>query len=112
MIEFKPDIKDNLVIYKSYENEKNTGRVTLTLDSATHSTIHLIEADNEETAEGLIRSALTAAANRNRFVCYYLAEGFKNVAKCLGFTDKNGVLYGEIPFLISGCCNCQHKQMS
>lgn len=112
MIEFKPDIKDNLVIYRSYENDEMTGRVTLTLDTATRSTLHLVEANNDETAEGLIRSALTAAANRNIFACDYKAESYKNIAVRLGFEDKNGSLYGEIPFLLSGCCGCNHNKMS
>lgn len=112
MIEFKPQIKDNLVIYNSFENDIQTGRVTLTLDTATRSTLHLVEADNEETAEGLIRSALTAAANRNSFACDYIADNYREVAERLGFTDNNGKLYGEIPFLLSGCCGCQHNKMS
>ncbi len=112
MIEFKPQIKDNLVIYSSYENDKQTGRVTLTLDTATRSTLHLVEADNDETAEGLIRSALTAAANRNIFACDYIAENYKEIAKRLGFTDNKGKLYGEIPFLLGGCCGCKYNQMS
>ena len=112
MIEFKPQIKDNLVIYTSHENNVQTGRVTLTLDTATRSTLHLVEADSEETAEGLIRSALTAAANRNIFVCDYIAENYKEVARRLGFTDNKDKLYGEIPFLLSGCCGCQHNKMS
>ncbi len=112
MIEFKPQIKNNLIIYTSHENDKQTGRVTLTLDTATRSTLHLIEADNEETAEGLIRSALTAAGNRNSFACDYIADNYKDVAVRLGFAEKNGKLYGEIPFLLSGCCGCKHNKMS
>ena len=112
MIEFKPAIKDNIVIYTAHEDGVQTGRVTLTLDSATRSTLHLVEAINNETAEGLIRSALTAAANRNGFACNYIAENFTDIAKMLGFAEKNGVLYGEIPFLLSGCCGCTHNKMS
>lgn len=112
MIEFKPDIKDNVVVYRSYENDEMTGRVTLTIDTATRSTLHLVEADNDETAEGLIRSALTAAANRNVFSCDYKAENYKNIALRLGFEDRKGSLYGEIPFLLSGCCGCSYNKMS
>lgn len=112
MIEFKPDINDNVIIYRSFEDFKQTGSVTLTLDSSTHCSLRMIEADNSETAEGLIRSALTAAANRNSFACSYLTADFADVARALGFTDKDGVLYGEIPFLLSGCCGCNHNKMS
>ena len=40
------------------------------------------------------------------------AESYKNIAVRLGFEDKNGSLYGEIPFLLSGCCGCNHNKMS
>ncbi len=111
MIEFKPDIKDNIVIYNAFENGKETGRITLVFEK-TRSEIKFIEADNDETAEGLIRSALTAAANRNVFSCVYEPQEFKTIALNLGFADNNGKLYGEIPFLLSGCCGCQHNKLS
>ncbi len=112
MIEFKPDINGNTVNYFSFENGERTGNVTLTLDSPTHSTLRSIEALNDETAEGLIRSALTAAANRNIFSVNYLPSFFVNVAVHLGFEERKGVLYGEIPFLLSRCCGCNHNKMA
>ncbi len=112
MIEFKPEINDNQVVYRSFEDGKQTGCVTLIIDSPTHCSLRLIEAVNDETAEGLIRSALTAAANRNVFACKYIPSEFDVIARALGFSDKEGVLYGEIPFLLSGCCSCNHNKMS
>lgn len=112
MIEFKPEINDNQVVYHSYEEGRQTGAVTLIIDSPTHCSLRLIEAVNDETAEGLIRSALTAAANRNVFACKYMPSDFDKIARTLGFVEKEGVLYGEIPFLLSGCCGCQHNKMS
>ncbi|MBQ3498636.1 MAG: hypothetical protein IJA87_05870 [Clostridia bacterium] len=106
MIEFRPEISGNTVIYLSYEDSECTGKVILTLDSLTHSTLHSVTAVNEETAEGLIRSALTAAANRSVFSVNYSASDFIDIAVCLGFKERKGVLYGEIPFLLSGCCGC------
>lgn len=105
MIEFKPDIKDNVVIYNAYEGGKHTGKVLLTLDK-THSFLKNIEAIDDETAEGLIRSALNAAANRDGYGCVYEADAYQNVAKLLGFRNENGMLVGEIPFLLTGCCGC------
>lgn len=112
MIEFKPDISGNTVIYRSYENGEQTGCVSLNLDTPTHCSLNTIEAINDETAEGLIRSALTAASNRNSYACNYFSDAFVNVAKSLGFVAKNDVLYGEIPFLLAGCCGCKQNQMS
>ncbi len=112
MIEFKPDINNSVIIYHSFENDKHTGSVTLTLDSSTRCSLREIEAVNDETAEGLIRSALTAAANRNSFACDYIASEFLSVARALGFYEKDNKLYGEIPFLLSGCCGCKQNKMS
>lgn len=107
MIEFKPDIKDNLIVYRAYESGEMTGRVTVTYKN-THADLILIEANDDETAEGLIRSSLSAAANRDAYTCCYEPQLFRNVAFRLGFTEKDGRLCGEIPFLLAGCCGC-HK---
>ncbi len=108
MIEFKPDIKGDVIIYRAYENGQNTGRVTLTY-SKTHCNLKFIEAINDETAEGLIRSGLSAAANRDAYTCFYEPAEFVNVAVRLGFEEKDGKLCGEIPFLLTGCCGCSYK---
>lgn len=112
MIEFNPYINENTVIYRSFENGAQTGCVLLTLDSSTHCSLRELEADNNETAEGLIRSALTAAANRNSYACNFLPDSFADVAKMLGFVAKDNLLYGEIPFLLAGCCGCKHNKMT
>ena len=66
-----------------------------------------ILANDDETAEGLIRSALNAAANRDGYSCVYKPDEYRNVAAMLGFRIENGVLVGEIPFLLTGsCCGC------
>ena len=105
MIEFKPNINGEIVVYNAFENGEETGKVLLTLDK-THSCLKNIKAINDETAEGLIRSALHAAANRNAYTCVYEPDEFKSVALVLGFTEKDGKLTGEIPFLLTGCCGC------
>ncbi len=110
MIEFKPNIKDNIIIYNAFEDGRETGRITLTFEK-TASKLKLIEACDDETAEGLIRSALTAAGNRNVFSCIYEPQAFASVALRLGFAENKGRLYGEIPFLLSGCCGCEHNKM-
>lgn len=107
MIEFKPDINGDIVVYRAYEGGEATGRVTLTYKK-THSDLKFIEAKDDDTAEGLIRSALSAAANRGAYTCCYEPAEYSNVAKRLGFAEKDGRLCGEIPFLLAGCCGC-HK---
>lgn len=109
MIEFKPDINGNTVVYNAYEEGKNTGRVLLTVEK-TKAVLESINAVDDETAEGLMRSALNAAANRDGYSCTYKPEEFRNVATLLGFRNENGILVGEIPFLLTGsCCGCTNK---
>ena len=105
MIEFKPDINGDVIIYRAYENGEMTGKTTLTYKK-THADLKCIEAKDDETAEGLIRSALSAAANRDAYSCCYEPQEFRNVAFRLGFSENSGLLSGEIPFLLSGCCGC------
>ena len=62
-----------------------------------------------ETQEGLIRSALNYAGNRNAYVAYYCAPQAQNVALLLGFLKQGDKLYGEIPFLLAGSC-CKDKK--
>ena len=110
MIEFKPDIKDNVVIYNAFEEGKNTGKVLLTVEK-TKAKLVSIQAIDAETAEGLMRSALNAAANRDGYNCTYEPEAFRDVAQLLGFRNENGKLVGEIPFLLTGsCCGCNQCQ--
>jgi hypothetical protein len=66
--------------------------------------VDFVTADDDEIAEGLIRSALNYCANRGAYIAYYLAEQNKNVAAALGFSENNGKLNGEIPELLKGSC--------
>lgn len=109
MIEFKPNNSDAFIEYTAAENTQQTGLVRLRVDG-TYSYLLEIVAVNCETAEGLIRSALNAAANRNAYICVYEAKNFTDIALRLGFQLEQDKLIGEIPILLSGCCNC--NQMS
>lgn len=103
MIEFKPNIQGETVEYTAVENGKTTGHITLTYH-LTACAVLQIEADNDETAEGLIRSALNAAANRGAYTAVYEPEAFRNIAMILGFEQNGEKLTGEIPFLLTGSC--------
>ncbi len=103
MIEFKPKIQGETVEYTSVENGKVTGHITLTYHQ-TACAVKQIEADNDETAEGLIRSALNAAANRSAYTAVYEPAAFCHVAAALGFQKEGDKLTGEIPFLLTGTC--------
>ena len=109
MIELKPEINGGLIIYHAFENGSATGRITLVL-SDTSAAVKLLEAKDDETAEGLLRSALNAAANRGGYSCTFEPESFCSVAQTLGFMRSGTVLAGEIPFLLGGCGSCQNHQ--
>ncbi|MBQ7549277.1 MAG: hypothetical protein IJT03_06190 [Clostridia bacterium] len=66
--------------------------------------IDSVEAEDDEIAEGLIRSALNYCANRGTYIAHYLAPGFGRVAEMLGFADDDGTPSGEIPELLRGSC--------
>ncbi len=108
MIEFKPDIHGETVQYQAVENGKTVGRITLTFHK-TAAAVKYVEALDDETAEGLIRSALNAAANRGAYTCVYEPDDFVSVAALLGFEEENGKRTGEIPFLLAGHC-CKKPQ--
>ena len=103
MIEFKPNIQGETVEYTAVENGQITGHITLTYH-LTACAVKQIEADNEETAEGLIRAALNAAANRSAYTAVYEPDSFLSVTALLGFEKEGDKLTGEIPFLLTGHC--------
>lgn len=59
---------------------------------------------DDETVEGLIRSALNFGGNRNVYIAEYKAKNGINVAEMLGFLIEKGVLEGDIPSLLKGSC--------
>ncbi len=103
MIEFKPNIHGESIEYTAVEDGRATGIILLTFH-LTACSVKRIEADNDETAEGLIRSALNAAANRSAYTADYEPEAFRNIAMILGFEQNGDKLTGEIPFLLTGHC--------
>ncbi len=109
MIEFRPDITDGEVSYAAFESGENVGSARLTF-SGTRCELMSVGAEDEETAEGLIRACLNAAGNRGAYSCLYKADAFSGVARSLGFEDSPQGLYGEIPFVLAGCCGLGKRQ--
>lgn len=59
-------------------------------------------------AEGLLRSALHFAGNRNAYTAVCRESAFRETLLLLGFTEEDGVFTGEIPILLLGSC-CKHN---
>lgn len=64
--------------------------------------------DDAELVEGLIRSALHFASNRNAYMAFCNENKYKSVLDLLGFEYNEGNYYGDIPTLLSGSC-CKGK---
>ena len=107
--EYKND--PSALCYIAYDDSGcDCGRVVFYLDGYSMRIISVAVPDGDaETQEGLIRSALNYAGNRNAYVAYYCAPQAQNVALLLGFLKQGDKLYGEIPFLLAGSC-CKDKK--
>ncbi|MGN0561957.1 MAG: hypothetical protein ACI4K6_04050 [Candidatus Fimenecus sp.] len=60
-------------------------------------------------AEGLLRSALHFAGNRNAYTAVCRESAFRETLLLLGFAEHDGVFTGEIPTLLLGSC-CKHNR--
>lgn len=64
-----------------------------------------ITKDKPDFYEGLIRSSLNFAANRNIYMAKCLDLKYKDVLEMMGFEQNNENVYvGEIPSLLKGKC--------
>ena len=116
MLRFKPKTNDQLgekykddsaaLGYIAYDdNGNNCGTAVFYLDGYSMRIVSVDVPDSDpETQEGLIRSALNYAGNRNAYIAYYEAEQARSVAFLLGFEKTKDKLSGEIPELLKGHC--------
>ncbi len=102
--EFLPD--NDALGYIAYDDGgKECGKIAFHLNGYSMEIIYIFVPDGDgETYEGLIRSALNYCGNRNAYVAYYCESRAVDIAKNLGFEQKEDRLYGEIPFLLQGSC--------
>lgn len=101
---------ERALCYNAFDDDEiRRGRIVFYLDGYSMEIIYTDVCDeDDETYEGLIRSALNYGANRNAYIAYYSAEKATGVAKLLGFEEQGDKLSGEIPFLLQGRC-CKEK---
>ena len=99
-----PDAPEGqLAAYVAIQQEKLCGKCLFTVCDAV-CRIQALVCSEELLAEGLVRSALHFAANRNAYCAECTALGFDRVLQRMGF-QKNEIGYaGEIPFLLQGSC--------
>ncbi len=107
MIFFKPDNNNNNenVRILALDGETDIGSCTVRVNGyeCVLSDIY-VETDDSLVIEGLIRSALNYAANRNAYTAVCRDEKYSDVLKLLGFEKIGGSYSGEIPELLKGSC--------
>lgn len=91
--------------YVAEENGVSSGKCMVTVDGQTCA-ISGLSVLNEDAllTEGLLRSALHFAGNRNAYTAVCREEKYRAVLLLLGFTEQDGVFTGEIPTLLLGSC--------
>lgn len=97
---------DNIFIYTGYDltSDEECGKCIFKLNGYDMSILKIDSESDDETIEGLIRSALNYGANRGAYIASFDADKGINVALLLGFKEKDGSLTGEIPELLAGSC--------
>lgn len=102
---FCSDNSLNGYIGYNLDNNEICGKCIFRLNGYRMEIIFLDVYDNDdETVEGLIRSALNFGGNRNVYMAEYKAEKGIKVAEMLGFEPVNNILEGDIPSLLKGSC--------
>ena len=104
MIEFCPECNETgIVAYNAIENGEIIGKCTA--ECGYEAKIISLKANDDITAEGLMRSILNHCANKGAYIAYVDASLLCPATEKLGFSKDN--LSREIPdILTSSCCSC------
>lgn len=99
-----PDAPEGeLAAYVALQQEKLCGKCLFTV-CGTVCRIRTLVCSDALLAEGLVRSALHFAANRNAYCAVCTVSGFDCVLQGMGFQKNENGYTGEIPFLLQGSC--------
>lgn len=90
--------------YIALENDINKGCILFEIDGYYVELLAISSVEDNLLIEGLIRSALNFAGNRNAYVAKCKLIQNKDVLTLLGFKEENGTYTGEIPELLKGTC--------
>lgn len=91
--------------YVALEADKQIGACLVQLEGYT-CTVSAVHAENNDplVIEGLLRSALHFAGNRNAYIARCAEEKIRDVLMLLGFAKKADAYEGDIPTLLAGSC--------
>ena len=91
--------------YVAEENGISCGKCMVEIDGQSCEISHLTVSDNDALLiEGLLRSALHFAGNRNAYTAVCRETAYSDVLLLLGFSQQDGVFRGDIPTLLMGSC--------
>ena len=90
--------------YIALENDLNKGSILFEIDGYYVEILSISSVDDKLLIEGLIRSALNFAGNRNAYIAKSKLTKNKDVLMLLDFKEENGTYTGEIPELLKGSC--------
>jgi len=92
--------------YIGYDGDEAIGGCTAVINGSCVTVTKMVfDEDKLEFGEGLIRSALNYAANRNAYMARCECENTESILKLMGFEkNKDGIYEGDIPTLLGGSC--------
>lgn len=106
MIKFLPFEIDGAVGIRAVENDTDIGFCTFEINDF-DMTFLTVECDNDIVTEGIARSAMNYAANRNAYIAKISKEISSPAFTRLGFSG-NELLCVEIPEALTSGCSCGH----
>lgn len=106
MIRFVPCEKENSVEFTAYDSDALVGKAEFCIDGFNMNFIS-INCSDDVIIEGLARSAMNYAANRNAYIASVPKELFSSAFEKLGFSG-NEVLSVEIPEALMTGCSCKN----
>ena len=91
--------------YVAEENGVSCGKCMVEIDGQSCEISHLTVANDDPLfTEGLLRSALHFAGNRNAYMAVCRENAYHDVLLLLGFSEQDGIFCGDIPTLLMGSC--------
>ncbi len=106
MIKFIPYENEDVFGMRAFENDIELGYCTFSVNGFDMN-FEEVDCNDDIITEGLARSAMNFAANRNAYIAKIKAEHVCPAFERLGFTKKSD-LSVEIPEALTTGCTCSH----
>ena len=105
------DAKGVYGAYTALEGDLPLGKSLVHVEGSGCSILRLeTQSSDALLCELLVRASLHFAANRGAFSAHCALPAYKDTLLTLGFTERDGDFFGEIPTLLQGSCTHCHPQ--